>query len=131
MSASNKFVTVIFLFVFLLASCSSERTREIGLYNIDSLVTAQAGRLLSHKAVLTKTARLDDSEKISEVTPKDSIEWENELAIFSELNAINKPSNKGAYNVEAYKDAETELEVKSFSTKEELPVRNGIGIAKQ
>jgi hypothetical protein len=123
MSASNKFVTVIFLFVFLLASCSSERTREIGLYNIDSLVTAQAERLLSHKAVLTKTARLDDSEKISEVTPKDSIEWENELAIFSELNAINKPSNKGAYNVEVYKDAETELEVKSFSTKEELPVK--------
>lgn len=123
MLASNKFATTIFLFGVLLSSCSSERTREIGLYNIDSLVTTQAVHLLAHKATLTKTARLDNSEKISTVIPKDSLEWENELAIFSELNAINKPSNKGAYNVEVYKDAETGLDVKSFSTKEELPVR--------
>jgi hypothetical protein len=121
---SKKFVSAIFLLSSFLASCSSERTREIGLYNIDSLVTTQAGYLLSHNAALTKTARLDDSEKVSEVIPKDSMEWENELAIFSELNAINKPINKGAYNVEVYKDAETGLDIKSFSTKEELPVKS-------
>jgi hypothetical protein len=120
---SKKFVAVILLPTALLVSCSSEKTREIGLYNIDSLVTTQAGYLLSHHAMLTKTARLDDSEKISSVTPKDAVEWENELAIFSELNAINKPINKGAYKIEEYHDAENDLLVKSFSTNEELPVK--------
>lgn len=119
----EKFATVILLLAILLPSCSSEKTREIGLYNIDSLVTSQAANLLLHKATLTKTAKLDESEKISSVAPKDSMEWENELAIFSELNTINKPTNKGAYNVEIIEDPATGLKVKSFSTNEELPVR--------
>jgi hypothetical protein len=108
--------------LFTLA-CSSERTKPIGLYDIDSLVEEQTKYLHSHRAVLTKTAQLNESEKISSLTPKTIQEWENELAIFSELNAINKPTNKGAYKIENYPDTRSNLMIKSFSTTEELPVR--------
>jgi len=83
----------------------------------------QTSYLQSHQAILTKTARLNNDEKVSSVAPQSAAEWENELAIFSELNTINKPINKGEYQIENYPDTKSNLIVKSFSTTEELPVK--------
>jgi len=51
------------------------------------------------------------------------MDWKNELAIFSELDVINKPINKGAYTIGNYADKKSNLSVKSFNTTEDLPVK--------
>ncbi len=60
---------------------------------------------------------------MSTTVPKNAMDWKNELAIFSELDVINKPINKGAYKVENQADAKSNLSIKSFYTTADLPVK--------
>ena len=107
----------------LMVSCTTQRQRKENLYNIDSLVAGQIDHLLFHKAGVNKKVSLNSVEKIITTVPSDASEWRNELDIFIELDAINKPINKGAYNVETYADLKSNLKVKSFRTAIDLPVK--------
>ena len=104
-------------------SCSTEPTKFAGLFDVDSLLQDQIGILIHYNAVINKKAILDGVEKITSVSPHDSSDWNEELAIFFELDAMNKPSSKGEYRVENYADTKSNLSVKSFVTTEDVPVK--------
>lgn len=114
---------VISLAVMAMAGCSSEREQPAGLFNVDSLINVQVQNLLAQQATIHKTARLNGEEKTSTVAPGDTVAWEQELSIFLGLDVLNKPINKGEYTVRTEKDPETGLQIKSFTTTEDLPVQ--------
>jgi len=124
MAASTRLFQVpIVLITLIFLSCSTEEQRTAGLYNVDSLFKTQIDYLVGHEAVISKKAVLNGVEKITTINPKDSLAWNEELAIFFELDVVNKPIHKGIYNIEEYADNKSNLSVKSFSTTEDLPVR--------
>lgn len=107
----------------LLAACASP-TEMQPLYPIDDVVAEQVKNLQRLQPMLKKEA-LVGSEK-SEVTfAPDSAEWAKELEIFRELSELNNPANKGLYIVDDnLYDPGSNLTVKAFTSKEELPVRS-------
>ncbi len=117
-------LTGIFISTILLVSCSAEKKPQIaGLLNIDSILQAHIRYLIRERATIHKKAVLNGVEQLTTVTPKDSADWNEELAIFFELSAINKPSSKGTYMVDESADNKSNLTVKSFVTTEDLPVK--------
>ncbi len=117
-------LTGIFISVFLLVSCSTEKKSQVaGLLDIDSILHSHIRNLINERATINKRAILNGVEQLTTVMPKDSAEWSEELAIFFELSAINKPSSKGTYKVDESADNKSNLTVKSFVTTEDLPVR--------
>ena len=118
---SIKVATVLIVGVFF--SCSTEKHKSAGLYNVDSLFKTQIDYLIGHNATINKKAKLNGREKVTTTNPKDSLAWNEELAIFFELDIVNKPISKGTYKVEEYADNKSNLFVKSFTTTEDLPVK--------
>lgn len=120
---NQPFLLAIILCTTFFVSCSTDRQKPAGLYNVDSLIKMQIKYLISHNAAISKKAVLNGEEKITTTNPKDSSDWSDELAIFLELDVVNKPINKGAYKIETYADSKSNLSVKAFSTTEDLPVK--------
>jgi len=116
-----RIVTLCF-FIGLCMSCS-RKEKKGNLYAIDSLVIAQVKFLSEKKAKLTKVTLLEGKEDKVSFTPKDSAAWTNELEIFAMLDMINKPTNMGYYQADDLSDIRSNLSVKAFSTKEELPIK--------
>ena len=112
------FLTGMFFF-----SCSTESHKSVGLYNVDSLIKTQTGYLISHKAAVHKKAVLNGVEKVTMATPKNAEAWNEELAIFFELDVVNKPIHRGVYSIGNHADPKSNLSVKSFTTTEDLPVK--------
>ena len=124
MTANTRlFQVAIVLITLIFLSCSAEEQNTAGLFNVDSLFKTQIDYLVGHEAVISKKAVLNGVEKITTINPKDSLAWNAELAIFFELDVVNKPIHKAIYKVEEYADNKSNLSVKSFSTTEDLPVR--------
>ena len=120
----NKFsVGILLCFVFLLSACNKKPV--VGsMYNIDSLVTAQINFLSDNKARLEKTAFISGQKDDSVYVPSGRLAWKNELEIFSQLQAINKPINRDYYIIDDNLfDPSSNLTVKAFSAIEKLPVR--------
>jgi hypothetical protein len=117
------FLAAVVLIALSSLSCSTEKQKVTGLYNVDSLFETQIDYLIGHEAAISKKAILNGVEKITTINPKDSLAWNEELSIFFELDVVNKPIHKGTYKVEEYADNKSNLSVKSFSTTEDLPVK--------
>ena len=82
----------------ILCACG-EKVKTTGLYNIDSLVSAQVVMLAESNATLQKSATIGANLDSSVYVPGDSA-WNTELAIFRQLNVINKPVNRSNYIVD-------------------------------
>jgi hypothetical protein len=113
---------IVLVFIGLLFSCS-EGKKTRALYPVDSLLSAQAKYLSDKKALLKKVVVLSGKEEEISLSPKDIIAWRNELEVFTALDVINKPINRRYYSIEDLSDSRSNLKVKSFATKEDLPVR--------
>lgn len=119
---SWKTAVFLLLLVTLLMSCEPER-RPAAFYPIDSLVTSQVHSLTGIHARLFKEALLGGKTDTVTYTPKDTVAWLNELDIFRKLDIINKPVNKGSYQVDdGLHDPASNLTVKAFKSLKELPV---------
>lgn len=112
------------LLVVSLAGC--DQNREIAhFYPIDSLVTKQIISLTKNKARLSKQAILNHKADTTLSTPTDTTAWVEELDIFRQLDIINKPINKGRYDVnDKLYDPGSNLTVKVFSIKEAVDERS-------
>lgn len=107
------------LLVTLLAmlSCESEK-QSASFYPIDSLVSQQVYLLAKIDAALFKEALLEGHTDTVTYTPADTTVWMKELEVFKKLNEINKPVNKGRYEVtDGLLDPGSNLTVKAFTSK--------------
>ena len=112
------------LYCLLLFSCAKNKeVQRQSLYPIDSLLNRQAKYLSDNNATLTKVTSLGNRNGKASVTPKGMVAWKKELEIFSALDVINKAVNKDLYHTENSLDDKSNLSIKSFTTKEELPVK--------
>lgn len=116
-------VSLAYIFLLLLFSCSSIDQDKPVLYSIPSLLEEQSRHLIKNASSLTKVSSLGDRHDTITVVPKDSDEWKKELEIFAVIDAINKPANKDFYKIESYPDNKSNLSVKSFTTNQALPVQ--------
>ena len=107
----------------LLFSCSNIDHETTSLYSIDSLLARQSRYLTGNASRLTKVSSLGERSDTVMFTPKSIEEWNKELEIFGVINGINKPANKGFYNINILPDSKSNLNVKTFTTKEALPVQ--------
>ena len=103
--------------------CGGENQSTASLYDIDSVIQHQISYFINQEVEIRKKAVLNGVEKSTIIQPKDSVDWEEELTIFLELNIINRPINRNLYNVEDLSDTESNLRIKSFTATEELPVK--------
>ncbi|HEY0744989.1 MAG TPA: hypothetical protein VGD40_26170 [Chryseosolibacter sp.] len=115
------------LMIFFIASiffACGNNTQTTKLYNIDSLVNEQVRLLSSGKPKLTKQAVMGSQQDAMEYVP-DSAAWSQELDIFRQLDAMNKPVNRSKYLVDDnLYDPGSNLTVKAFTSLEPLPVRS-------
>ena len=106
----------------LLMACSGNSQRRSTLFGVDSLMDIHIKALIRHNATITKRALLNGVNEVTTLAPADSTAWNDELAIFLELDVVNKPIYKDSYKVESYSDTKSNLTVKAFTTTDELPV---------
>jgi len=112
-----------FITTILFIGCESETSSKKTYLDIDSLISTQVKNLTEAKAHVLKTASLGNAKDQSEFSP-DSLGWTTELDIFRQLDIINKPTNKDSYEVlDGQKDVNSNLSVRSYTAKSELPVR--------
>lgn len=113
---------IVLFLIWTLFSCANNK-KGSPLYPVDSLLHAQATYLSEKNATLNKVVVLDGKQEEIALAPKDIQAWRNELDIFTALDVINKPINRSYYSIEDISDSRSNLKVKSFTTKEDLPVR--------
>jgi len=94
-----RFTILLIAVVLLFTACENQRSNATRYYPVDSLVEAQVFYLYESKARLTKTATIGANHEQT-TTTKDTTRWRHELAVFAQLDDINKPSNAAMYNVE-------------------------------
>jgi hypothetical protein len=111
------------LIAFAIASCGSDETSVALFYPIDSLLDSQVRELTSSRAMLSKVATMGPGESGAEYIPADTTGWQKELEVFYQISAINKPVNKSSYSIEVGRDASSGLQLRTFSSSEEVPVR--------
>ena len=110
------------LLIVLMVSCKPPQN-ETGYYNIDSLIQVQATTLVDLHARLHKEAELNNNLSDTVFTPPDREMWSRELAIFQDINMINRPIYSGSYTMETGQlDPSSNLTVRVFETTKDLPV---------
>jgi hypothetical protein len=122
---NDKEVCKIFAVIVLAASitsCNKPQERS-SFFSVDSLVSEQVKRLTKANAKLYKEAALDGKIDTATYLPADTLEWNNELDIFRQLEVINKPVNRQRYQInDGLTDPSSNLTVKEIYTTENLPV---------
>ncbi|RAW03068.1 hypothetical protein [Pseudochryseolinea flava] len=110
----------------LMFSCNIKKDRSSsGYYPIDSLLKAQANALHRHRAEVSKTSSLSDVNETNTFHPKDIASWEKELAALMEIDAINRPTYNGLYQVDkGLADTRSNLKVDAFTAQGDLPVQS-------
>jgi hypothetical protein len=109
--------------ILLLMACENPSESVNKLYAFDSLLQSQALHLAHAKAVLKKEVEMGGHRQQSIAQPKDSIAWSNELGIFNQLSAINKPVNRSSYTVTQQQDSLSNLFMKVIRTNKNLPLK--------
>ncbi len=108
-----------FLLVVALAwlgACTAREKKYVKAYtDLDSLVNAQITALKEEQQTLKKRAWLNQLASDTAYRP-DSLAWTNELSIFRQLDAINKPTFRGAYVRETGTDSKSNLAVLSLTS---------------
>jgi hypothetical protein len=109
-----------FLAIVMLTSCSqTTRINDRAFYNIDSLVSRQI-TVVSNRE-LTKTAEINGKKDETTFVP-DSLQWNNELDIFRQIDQVNKASFRDAYVVSDTKDINSNLTVREIKSTQDIPV---------
>jgi hypothetical protein len=107
----------------LVTGCTGGGESGSSVYNIDSLLRGQIRNFAGQNVEIKKRAVLNGVEKQTVIQPADSAAWSEELAIFLELDIINRPINRRLYKAEDARDKESNLRIRSFTATEELPVK--------
>jgi hypothetical protein len=110
----------IFLLLVLLSACQKPQiVSHSGILNCDSLLNAQLAGLTS--MTLEKKLSVNGVEFQSTTTGK--IDWAKELEAFRELNQINRPIYRDAYQIKNTPDPQSNLTIQIWTAKTKVPIR--------
>lgn len=120
----QKTILGIFIGATLCFACQQKsNTLAKPVFPVDSILSQQIVNLIAAKASVNKTVSMNGTQEQKSFTPDDSTAWSDELQIFQQLSAINKPVNKDAYQDQILADTASNLTVRSLSTSKEIPLR--------
>lgn len=110
-------VSFLLVIGLLTASCQEQKVNGKRYFDLDSLVSAQVIYLSKSKASLKKEATILEKSG-SSTTILDSTAWSNELDVFRQLDVINRPMYRDAYEIkDGTKDSKSNLLVRSYEAK--------------
>lgn len=108
---------------WMLNACNQTKEEKAYYLNIDSLIQHQIEYLIKERASVSKMAVMNGLRQDSVFTPTDSAAWARELDIFKEIGSINKPINRGNYEVtDGLPDDASNLTVRQLTAISELPI---------
>jgi hypothetical protein len=116
-------IGLVMVVVLLSGACSNPAANTEKIYAFDSLLQSQAYYLAQSRATLKKEVLMDGETQQSNLQPIDSLRWSNELEIFGQLSAMNKPVNADSYQVTQERDPQSNLHVKVFRASENLALK--------
>ena len=106
----------------LLFSCNRENLKyDKPYFDFDSLVNRQVHQIVLLNASVIKKTFLNGKTDSTIFLP-DTTQWKHELDAFQQLDIINKPLFKGAYQAKNQGDDHSNLFVRSLTTKMKSPV---------
>src|SRR5438132_834959 len=101
-----------FIILLIVSACNQTEVKyKKSYFDFDSLINRQVMALAKTK--WKKMSVLNKKQDSVSIQP-DSLQWSNELDVYRQLDAINKPVLKGNYSVEKKKDIHSNLTVRSF-----------------
>ncbi len=108
---------------FIFFSCNRANQKyDKAYFDFDSLINVQVAGLLKAQSIINKKSRINEKEDDSSFTP-DSLNLANELDVFRQLDLINKPLFRNAYEIkDGEKDSKSNLLIRSYTAKAPSPV---------
>jgi hypothetical protein len=109
--------------LFLLASCNKSNLKyEKPYFDFDSLINVQSADLIKAGTLLSKSVSLNGKQDQSSIRT-DSTLMAHELDVFRQLDVINKPLYKTAYEIlDGDKDSRSNLRIRTYKAKNPSPV---------
>ncbi|MBP9925121.1 MAG: hypothetical protein KBF45_03965 [Cyclobacteriaceae bacterium] len=109
--------------LFLLASCNKSNLKyEKPYFDFDSLINVQSADLIKAGTLLSKSVSLNGKQDQSSIQT-DSTLMAHELDVFRQLDVINKPLYKTAYEIlDGDKDSRSNLRIRTYKAKNPSPV---------
>jgi len=116
-------VFLIFSLVFFHSACNrSNQQYEKPYFDFDSLINVQVTGLLNARTTIDKKSRINSTEDDASFVP-DSLSLANELDVFRQLDLINKPLFRNAYEIkDGEKDTRSNLLIRTYTAKSPSPV---------
>lgn len=106
----------------LITSCSKPAPQAKKTFvDIDSLINEQLAVLHERNYALAKAVEVGTDRDETRYTP-DSAQWKIELEIFRQIDQINKPTFKDAYQVSDARDTNSNLTVTTLQATRPTPV---------
>ena len=107
---------------WLLMSCSQNKAVvNKTFFNFDSLVDVQVSKLGDTQYELSKSVTIDGKNENTHFNPTEE-QWQNELQIFKQLDALNKASFRDAYVISEGRDTNSNLNVREIKANRPVPV---------
>ncbi len=119
----GRIVFLIFALVFFLSACNRSNLKYDKIYfDFDSLINVQVIGLLKAQTTIDKNSLINGKEANSSFVP-DSLSLANELDVFRQLDLINKPLYRSAYEIkDREKDTRSNLLIRTYTAKFPSPV---------
>lgn len=110
-------------FLLLLSGCNKSNLKyEKPYFDFDSLINAQSKALIKAQATLSKSVSLNGKRDLSTVKA-DSVLLTHELEVFRQLDVINKPLYRNAYQIaDRDRDPKSNLLMRTYRALHPSPV---------
>ena len=98
------------------SGCQKQVVKDKRYVDLDSLINVQVAHLNKSKATLKKVVSIDGKNDSSS-NVLDSTAWSHELDVFRQLDLINRPIYRDAYDVkDGVKDSKSNLLIRSYES---------------
>lgn len=110
-------------FAFILSACNRANQKyDKAYFDFDSLINMQVAELVKIQSTIRKKSIINGKEDDSSFVP-DSLKLANELDVFRQVDIINKPLYRNAYEIkDGEKDTKSNLLIRSYTAKVPSPV---------
>lgn len=119
----SRIVLLICFCACILSACNrANQQYDKAYFDFDSLINVQVAGLRKAQSTIHKKSMINGKQDESSFVP-DSLKLANELDVFRQLDLINKPLYRDAYEIkDGEKDTKSNLLIRSYTSKTPSPV---------